>query len=235
MSDHRAGVEAPEGHRRLPEGIWVALITAAATLGVAVIGLFGAASTGAVSVGFGAPPTEVRTVTVTVAAPSASSPSVAMTPAASSSSPQAPGGAAARSYLRDLQPADGGYKSPHPTTLGQKQYFDSIGMYCSGSTTRIVWGVPLSSRSLVAVVGIDSGAGHSAIGGTARLQFQDENGSPIRSVEVAIGRPASINVPVEGKAQLRVLCTAHNTETERRGYVPYFDVELADAAFVSSA
>jgi hypothetical protein len=143
-------------------------------------------------------------------------------------------GVGARSYLRDLEPADGGYKAPHPTTLGQKQYYDSIGMYCTGNITRIVWGVPLGSRALTVVLGIDSGAGGAAIGGTARVQFQDENGASLRSpLEVAIGQPASVSVPVEGKAQVRVSCTAHNSQTERKGYVPYFDIELAEAAFTS--
>ena len=151
----------------------------------------------------------------------------------SSSPPQSSAGTGARSYLRDLQPADGGYKAPHPTTLGQKQYYDSIGMYCTGNTTRIVWAVPLGSRELVAVLGIDSAAGGSAIGGTARIQFRDESGIPLRpSAEAAIGRPASISVPVQGKAQMQVLCTAHNPQTEGKGYTPYFDIELADAAFV---
>jgi hypothetical protein len=229
MNDRRASDTEPERRSRTTEGIWVALITAGATLGVAVIGLFGAASTGAVNISLGPAPTEVRTVTVAAPTPSDNPTSSAL-----ASAPASSVGASARSYLRDLEPADGGYKAAHPTTLGQKQYYDSIGMYCSGNTTRIVWGVPLGSRALTVVLGIDSDAGGAAIGGTARVQFLDENGTPLRSpLEVAIGRPASISIPVQGKAQMQVMCTAHNPQTERKGYVPYFDIELADAAFVS--
>lgn len=218
--------QATRKHRFSPE-VRGALVGAAATLLATAATIFIGSTTDTVTVNVGAAPTEVRTVTVTVPPPVPSSPSPTSSPSASST------GGATQSLLKELEPVEGGART-HTATMGQRTYYDGVQVFCTGSTHRVVWSVPVGAQTLDATVGIDNNTGSYAIGGSARVQFQDESRQSLGApVTVAIGSSSTVKVPVSGKAQVMVLCTARNPERERGGYSPYFYIELGDASFTS--
>jgi NPCBM/NEW2 domain len=199
-----------------------ALIPAAAI--ALVIGFFIGRATapgGSTPVAVSTSPTPVTTPTP-IADPTAPSPSLppSTAPSGSSgasdpaSSPAASAAATAQPvYLSQTQAVsdDQALNSPEDETISGTDYPDSIQQAVTGGNgTLTVWDTA-QYQTFTAEVGIDDS--QPADGQTARIVFMNQSSAQLGSVEVSIGSPKKVTVPLNGAVHFEIDCVAEGSDS----------------------
>jgi hypothetical protein len=114
-------------------------------------------------------------------------------------------------YLSQATPVDNGdaLNSPVDATISNQDYPNSVQQDAEGSNgTNTVWDVA-QYTTFTAEVGIDDS--QSADGQTARIVFFNQSSVQLGSVEVSIGSPKLVKIPLNGAVHFDINCIAEGT------------------------
>jgi hypothetical protein len=115
-------------------------------------------------------------------------------------------------YLDSLRPVDG-YYDANPINLSGKRYPRSVGFYCSSPTYSYVeWNVA-GSQEFRATIGIADNTS-DAFGRIVEMIFYDQDGHQLgKTVDVSVGHPVPVTLPLTGVVHMRVVCSARDAKT----------------------
>jgi hypothetical protein len=169
-------------------------------------------------------PSAPATTPAPSADPTPPSPSPSLSPSATpsgsagasdpASSPAATGSASAQAvYLSQIQPVDNGQamNSPEDETISGVDYPNSIQQSATGgSGTLTVWDTA-QYKTFTAEVGIDDS--QPADKQTARIVFMNQSSVQLGTVEVSIGSPTKVNIPLNGAVHFEINCISSNNDS----------------------
>ncbi|MBT8227538.1 MAG: hypothetical protein HKP61_07215 [Dactylosporangium sp.] len=127
-------------------------------------------------------------------------------------------------YLDNVDPVGGTISSHGAVSFGGKRYPRSIQKYCYRPTqTYLEWNVAGSSK-FTATLGISDDT-EDSFGAIAEMIFYDQDGHELlpKPVDVSVGHPQPVEIPLSGVVHLRVTCSGRDAKTN--------DVRSTTAAF----
>jgi hypothetical protein len=215
----------PKGRRRL-------IVTALVVVAVIAAYFYGHAGSGHSTPVALASPTASATdpATMPPAVVSTTPEAVATTPSATDtptdgstlSDPTATGPAQPEYLSETTSVDDSGLRSPVDAKISGTDYPNSVQQYAdTGNGDTTVWDVTAYS-TFKAEIGIDDST--SADGKTARVVFMNQASVQLGTVQVSVGAPVQVSIPLKGAVHLEIECI-----TEQYGD---YDITLGNAQFL---
>ncbi len=120
-------------------------------------------------------------------------------------------------YLDSVNPVNGGYNTTAVSFAG-KRYPRSVSMVCEDATSRYIeWNVA-GAQTFKTVVGVGDDTS-DAFGNIAEMIFYDQDGHQLgKAVDVSVGHPAAVTIPLQGIVHVRVTCSGRNAKTNEQRY-----------------
>jgi hypothetical protein len=196
--------------------IWVAIVSGlfgvVASVGAALISN---AAGGPITVNVGTQSPPGAGPTTATAALTTAPPTVAVSARTSVSA--APTGDQV-AYLTKLQTTAGYTGSVGVFQISTQPYEQSFKKYCdTGASVPTTWSIA-GYNEFTATVGIADNE-ENAVGAVAHIAIQDQDGRNLLApFDVALGRPQSVQVAVQGVVQLQVMCSGRDSTGKPRGY-----------------